>query len=247
MIVSSVFRLAGQAESSLPGTAGNGQAGKLSSPVAERLRQRNLSANARALERFFERNLPPGWYYFADERQVELRRRAPVYTLAVASEDYLTQSKYTLLQRARQEGKQHICSIQFGVERHDDNALMRQKLRLYQEIRRDMEKSYERLQLRRRCAGVSLQECQKAGGTTGSAAEEYLVTRSILAEKLEITPLYRIGTLYLFPQKNQCVTPQFDWYITNTEYPANVATFPLEAREEIEVILKNLEQIKLWE
>ncbi|MFZ5630600.1 MAG: hypothetical protein ACOY5B_15820 [Spirochaetota bacterium] len=211
------------------------------------MRLRNLSANARALERFFERNLPPGWQYFADERQVELRRAAPVYTLAVQGEDYLTQSKYTLLNRARQAGKQHACSMQFRVERHDDNALMRQKLRLYQNVRRDIAAAYDRLQLKRHCRGRTLEECRKTPGPAADAVNEYVVTRQILADKLELAPFYRIGTLYLFPQKNQCVTAQLDWYFTNTEYPANEAIFPLEAREEIEVILKNLEQIKLWE
>jgi hypothetical protein len=248
MVVSPVFWLAGQAESS--GSASNGQdlqdtSRQKSSALAERLRQRGLSANARAAERFFERNLPPGWGFALDETRLQLRRLAPVFTLAVQPIEYLTNSKHSLLSRARQAGKRHNCTIEFKVERHDDNALMRQKLRLYQEIRRDIDKSYERLQLRHRCAGVTLEQCSKIAGRTGEAAREYLATRNILVQKLEVTPLYRIGTLYLFPQKHQCVTAEYDWYFTNSEYPASEALFPLEAREEIEIILKNLDQLKL--
>jgi hypothetical protein len=248
MVAYAALWSSGQAESSLPAIAGEElqkQNGQQPSALGERLRQRTLSANVRAAERFFERNLPPGWVFTASEKRIELRRLAPVFTLAVQPIEYLTNSKHSLLSRAKQAGKRHNCTIEFKVERHDDNALMRQKLRLYQEIRRDIEKSYERLELRRRCAGVTLEECSKIAGRTGEAAREYLATRNILIQKLEVTPLYRIGTLYLFPQKNQCVTAEYDWYYTNTEYPGDEALFPLEAREEIEIILKNLEQLKL--
>lgn len=234
----------GQAES-FANADGPLPAEKPRSAVAERIRQRQLSANARAAERFFERNLPPGWRFSLSETQLELRRLAPVFTLRVQPVDYLTLTKHALLARAKATGKRHNCTIEFKIERHDDNALIRQKLRLYNEIRRDIENTYTRLKLRQRCAGMTLDACAKVPGPTGEAAAEFLATRSILTSKLEITPLYRIGTLYLFPQKNQCVTAELDWYFTNSEYPAGEAIFPLEAREEIEVILKNLEQLKL--
>lgn len=170
---------------------------------------------------------------------------APVFTLQVAAEEYLTNSKHTLLNRARQAGKRHTCLIEMKVERHDDDALVRQKLRLYAETRRAIAKAGRELQRDRRCAGLAPEDCLKVAGAPGDAAREYLTNRSVLSGRLEPVPFYRIGTLYLFPQRNQCVTAQLDWYLSNTEYPANEAIFPLEAREEMEVILKNLEQLKL--
>lgn len=189
--------------------------------------------------------MPPGWKFSADEKTLSLRRLAPVYLLKVAREDYLTQSKPVLLARAKKEGNKTDCSINFRVERHDDAALVRQKLRLYAGIRHGIEEAYERLALRRHCTNDEIEDCTKKPGVPGEAAKEYLTTRRILAQKLEATPFYRIGTLYLYPLKNQCVTSNLDWYYLNETYPATESFFPLEAREEIEIILRNLQQLKL--
>lgn len=220
---------------------------RTASPLAERLRQRQISANVKAAEKFFERNLPPGWLFAVTEQQVALWRIAPVFTMAVPPEDYLVYSKGRLLARAKATGKRHDCRIEFSVERHDDPALMRQKLRLYHEIRRDIDAAYERLHLKRLCAGMELEACAIGQNRAARAAQEFLATRRILLQKLEVTPFYRIGTLYFFPLKNQCVTPEHDWYFTNTEYPAGEDIFPLEAREEIGIILRNLAELKLWQ
>jgi len=217
------------------------------STVGERIRQRTLSANVKAAELFFTRHLPPGWKFTASEKQVLLLRVAPVYALAVEPQDYLTHSKATLLQRAKSSGKRKNCTIEFRVERHDDDALMRQKLRLYKEIRRDTSRAFDRLALKRLCGTLTPEACAKLPGPAGEAAQEFVVTRAILEDKLEAVPLYRIGTLYLFPLKHQCVTANLDWYTINSEYPASESLFPLEAREEIEVILRNLEQLQLLE
>ena len=170
-----------------------------------------------------------------------------MYLLEVQREDYLTQSKPVLLARAKKEGKKKECTISFRVERHDDIAIIRQKLRLYEGIRRDIEAAYDRLSLRRVCSPDSIADCAQKRGIAGESAKEYLTTRRILAEKLEATPFYRIGTLYLFPLKNQCITSQLDWYYLNADYPESQALFPLEASEEIQILLRNLEQLRLWD
>jgi hypothetical protein len=217
------------------------------SAVGERIRQRRLSANVKAAERFFTRHLPAGWNFTASEKRIVLRRSAPVFLLAVEPQEYLTNSKATLLQRAKQSGKRKDCVITFKVERHDDDALMRQKLRLYKEIRRDIALAFERLSLKRLCGTLTPEECAISTGKAGKAAQEFLATRAILEAKLETVPIYRIGTLYLFPQKNQCITAEKDWFTTNSEFPANQSIFPLEAREEIEIILRNFDELRLWE
>ena len=111
------------------------------------MRQRKLTANEKAAELFFQRNLPPGWVYDGNEQQATLRRLAPVYTLTVPAEDYLTHSKARLLDRARNSGKKHTCEIKIKVERHDDPTRMRQKLRLYENVRRDIVSAWNRLQV----------------------------------------------------------------------------------------------------
>lgn len=240
--------MAGQVQSSANTPSGKDEVDELrqyTSPTAERVRQRRLSANQKAAESFLKRHLPLGWDFTASEKRISLLRIAPVYTLAVAREDYLTASKAVLLTRAKKSGKRHECRLEFHVERHDDAALIRQKLRLYNEIRRDINSTYDRLKLKHLCSGTTVAECKSMKGPAGEAAAEYLTTRQILLEKLEVTPFYRIGTLYLYPLKNQCVTAERDWYFTNIEYPESEAIFPLEAREEIELILRNLEQLKL--
>lgn len=250
MIVYPLFRVTGQVESSRPGpenTSGEDEQLLRQSPVGERVRQRTLSANVRAAELFFARNLPEGWKSTTSETRILLRRVAPVYALEVESQDYLTNSKASLLQRAKNSGKRKDCTIEFKIERHDDNALVRQKLRLYKEIRRDTARAFDRLALKRLCSTLAPEACAKLPGPAGKAAQEFVVTRAILEDKLEAVPLYRIGTLYFFPLKHQCVTAKLDWYSINSEYPASESLFPLEAREEIEVILRNLEQLKFSE
>ncbi|HMY10813.1 MAG TPA: hypothetical protein PKG67_01365 [Turneriella sp.] len=250
MVVYPFVRVTGQVESSHPGPEHSASETEIlmrQSPVGERIRQRTLSANVKAAERFFTRHLPAGWKFTTSERQVLLRRVAPVYALAVEPQDYLTSSKSTLLKRAKTSGKRKDCIMEFKVERHDDDALMRQKLRLYKEIRRDTARAFDRLALKRLCGTVTPEACAKLPGQAGTAAQEFMSIRAILEDKLEAVPLYRIGTLYLFPLKHQCVTAKLDWYTINSEYPAGESIFPLEAREEIEVILRNLEQLKLSE
>lgn len=247
MIVSRTAWLPGQVQSSPMTDEALQQSSPSPSPLAERLRQQQISANVKAAEQFFTRNLPPGWRFAVTERQVVLWRIAPIFTLAVPSEDYLLLTKGQLLAKAKTAGKRHDCRIAFAVERHDDPALMRQKLRLYQEIRRDIDAAYDRLRLKYLCSGVELAACAIGENRAAQAAREFLRTRELLTQKLEITPLYRIGTLYFFPQKNQCVTPPHDWYFTNTQYPAGEDIFPFEAREEITIILRNLDEIRLWQ
>ncbi len=137
--------------------------------------------------------------------------------------------------------------MEFLVERHDDIALIRQKVRLFKEIRADIAKAYDRLRLKHVCRGWTALECSLTQGAGRDAALEYLTTRKILAEKLEVTPVYRIGTLYLYPKKNQCVLPAHDWYVTNTLFPENARMLPFEAGEEVEIILRNMLQLTLWE
>lgn len=152
-----------------------------------------------------------------------------------------------LLKVARKKGTKTDCKINFLIERHDDTVLVRQKIRLYKEIRRDIEKTYDRLKLRHLCAGLSVTECSIGTGRARDAAQEYLTTRSILADKLEVTPLYRIGTLYLYPKKNQCVLRETDWYVANSLVSESARLFPFEAGEEIDIILRNMRQLQLWQ
>jgi len=215
------------------------------SAVGERFRQRQLSANEKSIEAFFTRQLPPGWAFTANEKILVLRRKAPVYALAVAKEDYLTQSKAVMLARAKKEAKRRDCQISFRVERHDDIAIVRQKLRLYQNVQQAIAEARRRLRVDQRCFKLALEECAQLPGEQGEAASEYLRTRAILAQKSEATPFYRVGTLYLYPLKNQCVTRELDWYFINADFPEGAEIFPIEAREEIQVILRNLGQLKL--
>ncbi len=156
-------------------------------------------------------------------------------------------SKSALLTLARRVGRKTQCRIEFVAERHDDVAIIRQKIRLYKETRRDIEQAYARLKVRHLCRRQSVQECSLETGKAGEAAKEYLTTRQILIDKLEITPLYRIGTLYLYPKKNQCLPAKNDWYLTNTLVPEGTQLLPLEAREEVGIVLRNLDQLKLWD
>ena len=218
-----------------------------SSGISERHRKRKLSANERALEEFFLRNLPPGWGFRFEDRLLALSRIAPVYILPATDAEVSLLSKSALLTQARRTGKKTQCRIEFIAERHDDVAIIRQKIRLYKEIRHDVEMAYARLKLRHLCGSITVQECSIGSGEAAEAAREYLTTRQILIDKLEITPLYRIGTLYLYPKKNQCVPAKNDWYLTNTQVPDGTQFLPLEAREEVEIVLRNLDQLKLWE
>lgn len=217
------------------------------SVISERHRQRRLSANERALEEFFKRNLPPGWIFRFEDRLLTLSRKAPVYILHSSDAEVSLLSKSALLTLARRTGKKTQCHMEFTAERHDDTAIIRQKIRLYKEIRNDTEQAYKRLNLRHLCGSTPAAECAIGTGQAAEAAREYLVTRQILIDKLEVTPLYRIGTLYLYPKKNQCVPAKHDWYLANTLVPEKTQFLPLEAREEVEIILRNLEQLKLWE
>lgn len=217
------------------------------SPLAERYRQRHLSANERAIESFFQRNLPLGWYSNFTGEKLELSRRAPVYTIRRPEPETKFLSKPALFQLAKKKGEKNLCTMEFHVERHDDTAIVKRKVRLYKEIRRDASAAFQRLRLPHLCGSTPMAECAIGNGPAAEAAREYLTTRQILIEKLEITPLYRVGTLYLYPKKNQCVPEELDWYVSNTRLPVGAIFMPLEAREEIEIILKNLEQLKLWE
>lgn len=220
---------------------------KSPSALSERHRKRKLSANERALEEFFVRNLPPGWKFEFENRLLSLERIAPVYILPRSDAEVSLLSKSALLTLARRVGNKMTCRIEFTAERHDDVAIIRQKIRLYKEIRSDTEKTYKRLNLRHLCGSTPASECAIGARQAAEAAREYLATRKILIDKLEVTPLYRIGTLYLYPQKNQCIPTKNDWYLTNTQVPEGVQFLPLEAREEVEMILRNLDQLKLWE
>jgi len=215
--------------------------------LAERIRQRHLTANEKALERFFQRSLPPGWVFNGNEKQLTLKRQAPVYLINIPSDEARNLSKGTLLTLAKKNGRKIDCTITFKLERHDDIALVRQKVRLFKEIRKDITRAYERLNLKRLCQGIPAVECSLSTGPARDAAIEFLGTRQILTQKLEITPLYRIGTLYLYPLKDQCVTPRDDWYVTNQLVKETDRIMPFEAGEELEIIFRNLEQVKLWD
>lgn len=244
MVLASLSRLPGQPQT----IATDGDTQRVSpSVVSERHRKRKLSANERALEEFFLRNLPPGWGFRFEDRLLTVSRTAPVYILPVTDAEVSLLSKAALLTLARRTGKKTDCRIEFIAERHDDVAIIRQKIRLYKEIRRDIEQAYVRLNLRHLCQRQSVQECSIETNKAGDAAKEYLTTRQILIDKLEITPFYRIGTLYIYPKKDQCLPAKNDWYMTNTQVPEGTQFLPLEAREEVEIVLRNLEQLKLWE
>lgn len=238
-----------------PQTSGNSPAESVTAPaaqgkksaLAERHRKRKLSANERALEEFFLRNLPPGWSFTFADRLLSLSRIAPVYILPQSDAEVSLLSKSALLTLARRVGAKTDCRIEFIAERHDDVAIVRQKIRLYKEIRLDIKQAYTRLNLRHLCASITVRECAVGSGSAAEAAREYLTTRQTLLDKLELTPFYRIGTLYLYSKKNQCVPAKNDWYLTNSLVPEGVQFLPLEAREEVEIILRNLDQLKLWE
>ncbi|MBX3722922.1 MAG: hypothetical protein KF713_13865 [Turneriella sp.] len=215
--------------------------------IAERERRRKLSANEKAMQAFFERNLPPGWKFTAAEKTLTLTREAPVYLFNIPSDELRILSKPALLTLAKQKGKKTACSMQFKIERHDDIAIVRQRVRLYKEIRADIDKAYNRLNLKHLCRGWTPVECSLTQGQGRKPALEFLATRNILIQKLELTPVYRLGTLYLYPQRNQCVLPQHDWYISNMLFTDTTRLLPLEAGEEIEIILRNMQQLTLWE
>lgn len=170
-----------------------------------------------------------------------------MYLLALPREEYQILSKSSLLRRAHAEGKKLTCAIEFMVERHDDAVLVRQSIRQYKTIRTDIAAAYARLNLKHGCADKTLVECADGKGASGAAAREFLRTRKILNQKLAITPLYRIGTLYLYPKKDQCVLPTLDWYVENTVVNESEHMLPFEAAEEIELIFRNLETLRLWD
>lgn len=180
-----------------------------------------MGANERALAAFFKRNLPPGWKFSSDGGGLILKRLAPVYVLKISADELQTMGNNRLLAHARKNGRKADCQLEFKIERHDDPALVRQKVRLFKEIRADIERA------RRKPA-------------------EFEQTRKILTEKLELTPLYRIGTLYLYPKKNQCIMPRLDWYVINSQIGDDERVMPFEAAEEIEIIYRNLEKLKFW-
>jgi hypothetical protein len=217
------------------------------SPLAERLRRRRLSANERALEAYFERSLPQGWTFTYKAKVLRLSRKAPVYLLALPETLIRRMPKGEALTRAHREGRKINCQIDFLVERHDDVAIVRQKIRLYKEIRDELKHSYDRLHIGRQCAGSDLEECKQRPGSAGESAKEFITTRKILSEKIELAPLYRIGTLYLYPLKNQCVTGSIDWYFTNQQITDKDRVLPFEAEEEIGIVIRNLEQLRLWD
>ena len=243
MVLASLSHLPGQPQT----IATEGDAQRASpSVLSERHRKRKLSANERALEEFFQRNLPQGWNFQFDGAILSLRRIAPVYLLKKSEAEINLLSKSVLLKLAHSEGIKNACHINFKVERHDDVAIVRQRIRLYKEIRRDIEAAHNRLRLRHLCGSATVEECAIDTGQTGEAAREFLTTRQILIDKLEITPIYRIGTLYVYPRKDQCVPEKSDWYVTNKLVPAGTQLLPFEAAEEVEIILRNIEQLKLW-
>jgi len=251
MVLASLSRLPGQPQTTSPpaplSIKWRGGEPLRGDGVAERHRKRKLSANERALEEFFLRNLPPGWKFQFEGHLLSVMRIAPVFILQQSDAEVSLLSKAALLKLGREKGEKLECRIDFTAERHDDVAIVRQKIRLYKEIRRDIELAYVRLNLRHLCQRQSVQECSLETNKTGEAAKEYLTIRQILIDKLELTPLYRIGTLYLYPKKNQCLPAKNDWYMTNTQVGEGTQFLPLEAREEVEIVLRNLEQLKLWE
>lgn len=140
-----------------------------------------------------------------------------------------------------------MCSIEFLTERHDDAVLVRQSIRQYKTIRADIAAAYAQLNLKHRCAEKTPSECAAEKGDSGDAAREFLRTRKILNQKLAVTPLYRIGTLYLYPKKDQCVLPTLDWYVENAVVKESTRLLPFEAAEEIALIFRNLETLRLWD
>lgn len=180
-----------------------------------------MGANERALAAFFKRNLPPGWKFSLNTGLLVLRRIAPVYILKISAVELQTMGNSRLLAHAHKNGRKTECQIELKVERHDDPALVRQKVRLFKEVRADIERARQK-------------------------PAEFEKTRKILTEKLEIAPLYRVGTLYLYPRKNQCIMPRLDWYVGNTLIADEERVMPFEAAEEIEIIYRNLDQLKFW-
>ncbi len=237
MVVAFSARLTGQGETN---------PGEKLSPTAERYRARQLSANEKAIESFYHRNLPPGFRFTYKDANLTISRIAPAFVLQLPPEDTRNLAKAPLLQLARNRGKKIVCALQFRVERHDDVALVRQKLLLFKRARTDIEAAYTRLNLKHLCRGISLAKCSALAGNAGKNAREFMTTRKILGEKIEVTPLYRIGTLYLYPLRNQCVPDGDDWYVTNETVPLGALLLPLEAAEEVQIILRNMEQLKLW-
>lgn len=199
------------------------------------------------MEAFFTRNLPPSWRFRFQDKTLTLTRDAPVYLVDMPTDELRILSKPALLAIAKQRGKKTACGMEFKIERHDDIAIVRQRVRLYKEIRADIDKAYDRLNMKHVCRGWTPVECSLTQGRGREPALEFLTTRNILVQKLEPTPFYRLGTLYLYPQKNQCVLPQLDWYISNMLFSGTTRLLPLEAGEEIEIILRNLQQLTLWE
>ncbi|MCX7632248.1 MAG: hypothetical protein N2Z22_02815 [Turneriella sp.] len=222
-------------------------AGQPQTPIAERHRQRTLSANLRAAEKFFSQRLPAGWSYEISEERILLSRAQPVYTLPVARENQRLATKAAILAQAKANGKAKACQLQFKVERHDDNVLVRQKLRLYRDIKTAIQSAHQRLKLRWLCGELTPEECSQKPGRAGENAKEFLAIRQILVQKLEPMPFYRIGTLYLYPLKDQCVLPELDWYFHNEEFPATEEIFPYEARDEIRSLVQAIEELRLWD
>ncbi|HRP68612.1 MAG TPA: hypothetical protein PLY93_03695 [Turneriella sp.] len=197
--------------------------------------------------RFFKRNLPFTWRFTSTEKSLTLERNAPVYILSHAHNTEILNTKASLLSYAKKKGHPTVCAIRFRLERHDDIAVVRQKVRLCQEIRQNLENTYNRLNLKFLCRYQTITECSLSSGQGKEAALEYLRTKKIVTEKLEPVPLYRIGTFYLYPLKHQCVTPNHDWYFENTMIGADDILLPYEAQEEIQIILKNIDELRFWE
>jgi len=180
------------------------------------------SANEKALSVFFKKILPPGWRYSGSEKEIKLERLAAIFVTEIPPLDLRILSNAQLIERARREGKKTQCTLTFRVERHDDTAIVRQKVRLSQEVR-------DRVRV------LKLEP-----------KKEFEATKKILTEKLEAVPFYRIGTLYLYPRQNQCITHALDWYFSNTLVSTTATILPHEAREEIEIIYASLSAIEFW-
>lgn len=145
-----------------------------------------------------------------------------MYLTEISPLDLRILNNADLLARARREGKKVTCSLHFRVERHDDVALVRQKIRLFQETR------------------------ARVKALKPEPKEENLAQKKILTEKLELAPFYRIGTLYLYPEKDQCIPRKLDWYFTSKLLTDTMTIIPFEAREEIEIIHENLRALEFW-
>jgi len=166
--------------------------------------------------------------YEITEKSLTLRRKSVIYLHHFSQEDLKFQPKNLLLSEAKKNGKKMSCVIEFQIERHDDRLPVRERLKEFKRIREQLEILREHFS-------------KRAGGLE---SDEYQKTRKILIQKLRPAPMYRILQIYLYPQKNQCVTPEEDWFVEN-QFRGTSAYMPAETDEEIRLILKNLDQIRL--